>query len=198
MKRHIICIAAALAICTSIQLLAQPGRNGYRIEQSIGMVYFCDIPVKGADCHTFRDLGYGYAKDSRHVYRYGEILEYVDPASFRVDKRFGPAYGDDTAPGYHKPLRPGHGRPGDGVHHPDMECGDYHKTAFDVFYNGRKIEGAFASTFEILKNGYAKDAFHVYWKGEVVQDASSSTFKVLENGYAEDAFHTYYYGRRID
>lgn len=198
MKAKLYAASAALLITAAFTAMAQPGKDDYRIDRSGGIVYFCGTPVRDADCHTFRDLGYGYAKDSRHVYRYGEILEYVDPASFRVDRRFGPDPGHETVPGYHKPLRPGQSRPGTGVRHPELDCGDYYKTDFDVFYNGRKIEGAFASTFEILRDGYAKDAFHVYWKGNPVQDASSSTFKVTGNGYAEDAFHTYYFGRRID
>ena len=33
----------------------------------------------------------------------------------------------------------------------------------DVFYDGVKIDGASASSFSILRDGYAKDAWNVYY-----------------------------------
>ena len=60
----------------------------------------------------------------------------------------------------------------------------YIVTDFDVFYGGRKVEGASAMSFKVLGRGYAKDE-------------SAMTFRVLEDGYAKDDFDTYYKGRKI-
>lgn len=172
MKHLIAYIAATIASFISVQLSAQPARGGYHIDRMNQTVYFCDTPISDADILTFRDLGYGYAKDNRHVYLYGEILLYVDPATFRVSRQYGP----------------------DGGTHKR----GYLISSFDVFYNGKKVEDASAQSFEVLKDGYAKDAFNVYWNGKKIQDASSHSFEVLRDGYAKDAFNTYYLGKRID
>ena len=60
----------------------------YSYSKRNGQVYYDGKVIHGADSHSFCDLGYGYGKDRNHVYRYGTILEYVDPSSFRVDRRF--------------------------------------------------------------------------------------------------------------
>lgn len=172
MKHLIAYIAATIASFISVQLSAQPARGSYHIDRMNQTVYFCDTPISDADILTFRDLGYGYAKDNRHVYLYGEILLYVDPATFRVSRQYGP----------------------DGGTHKR----GYLISNFDVFYNGKKVEDASAQSFEVLKDGYAKDAFNVYWNGKKIQDASSHSFEVLRDGYAKDAFNTYYLGKRID
>lgn len=185
MKHLIAYIAATIASFISVQLSAQPARGGYHIDRMNQTVYFCDTPISDADIRTFRDLGYGYAKDNRHVYLYGEILLYVDPATFRVSRQYGPDGGHNH-------------RPGDDYPYPDTRKRGYLISNFDVFYNGKKVEDASAQSFEVLKDGYAKDAFNVYWNGKKIQDASSHSFEVLRDGYAKDAFNTYYLGKRID
>ena len=40
-------------------------------------------------------------------------------------------------------------------------------------------------------------AFDVYFYGKKVSDASASSFSVDENGYAHDTFSTYYFGKKI-
>ena len=71
----------------------------YSYSKRNGQVYYDGKVIHGADSYSFCDLGYGYGKDRNHVYRYGTILEYVDPFSFRVDRRFS------------ADNRPSHGRP---------------------------------------------------------------------------------------
>ena len=73
----------------------------------------------------------------------------------------------------------------------------YGKDSFDVYFCGKKISGASANSFRLLKDGYAKDSFDVYFYGEKVSDASASSFSVDENGYAHDTFSTYYFGKKI-
>ena len=158
--------------------------QSYSYSKRNGQVYYDGKVIYGADSHSFRDLGYGYGKDRNHVYRYGTILEYVDPSSFRVDRRFS------------ADNRPSFGRP-DGGHH-YCERPGYYVSTFDVFYNGEKVPGAASSSFVILKEGYAKDAFNVYWMGKKIPGASTSSFVCLGNGNAKDAFDAYWEGSKIN
>lgn len=158
--------------------------QSYSYSKRNGQVYYDGKVIYGADSHSFRDLGYGYGKDRNHVYRYGTILEYVDPSSFRVDRRFS------------ADNRPSSGRP-DGGHH-YCERPGYYVSTFDVFYDGEKVPGAASSSFVILKEGYAKDAFNVYWMGKKIPGASTSSFVCLGNGYAKDAFDAFWEGSKIN
>ena len=102
MKNRIrIITVLALIFVASYSLRAQ--RYGsYSIDRLEREVYYEGMCVRGADASTFEDLGYGYGKDRRHVYRYGEVLAYVDPPSFRVSREFASSYSPDG-------MRPGHG-----------------------------------------------------------------------------------------
>lgn len=179
----------ALTFTASSSLLAQHS-GSYTVDRLDREVYYENVFVRGADASTFVDLGYGYGKDRNHVYRFGEVLEYVDPSSFRVSSEFA----SDEAYGH---MRPGYG--GDCCHdgYGQYDNGGYYKTNFDVFFRGREISDAHVSSFEVLGDGYAKDSFHVYWRGEILDDASPSSFKVTRDGYAEDAFNTYFHGRKV-
>lgn len=166
-----------LAMLTTISANAQNNRAFYSIER--GMVYFNGQPMPYADAQTFQILGYGYAKDRQHVYMDGYILEYVEPLSFRLKEDRHRPYA-----GYDEWDRPPH-------------TYGYYKTKFDVFFNGRKIEDASASTFKELGEGYAKDSFNVYYLGNKIPDASANTFRILGGGYSRDAFNVYFYGKEI-
>ena len=73
----------------------------------------------------------------------------------------------------------------------------YMVTDFDVFYGGKKLDGASAMTFKVLADGYAMDDFDVYYKGKKVEDATAMSFKTLGHGYAMDDFTVYYKGRKV-
>lgn len=189
--RHsiMLCALMALTFTASPSLLAQHS-GSYTVDRLDREVYYENVFVRGADASTFVDLGYGYGKDRNHVYRFGEVLEYVDPSSFRVSSEFA----SDEAYGH---MRPGYG--GDCCHdgYGQYDNGGYYKTSFEVYFRGREISDAHVSSFEVLGDGYAKDSFHVYWRGEILDDASPSSFKVTRDGYAEDAFNTYFHGRKV-
>lgn len=51
-----------------------------------------------------------------------------------------------------------------------------------VYFDGREIEGASASSFSKLRDGYAKDTWNVYYCGVKMDGASSNSFKVLGYG----------------
>lgn len=210
-------IVSAVIVMAACPLFAQPSGT-YRLDRSRNEVYYEGRVVPDADFRSFEDLGFGYAKDRNHVYRFGQILEYVDPASFRVDRRFacGDGWSDQPDGGW-RPEGPHHG----GRHYSgyykssfdvyydgrkiDANAGSftilddgYAKDSFDVFWQGRAIDGAVPSSFKSLGWGYARDAFNVYWQGRKIEGAASSSFKVGRNGYAEDAFNSYYQGRELD
>ena len=140
----------ALTFTASPSLLAQHS-GSYTVDRLDREVYYENVFVRGADASTFVDLGYGYGKDRNHVYRFGEVLEYVDPSSFRVSSEFA----SDEAYGH---MRPGYG--GDCCHdgYGQYDNGGYYKTNFDVFFRGREISDAHVSSFEVLGDGYAKDS----------------------------------------
>lgn len=206
-------IAVAVLMLSAVAAFAQ---SYGRYEVRHGRVYYENRELREADTRTIQDLGHGYAKDSRNVYWKGEVLPYVDPASFRLNIHHG-----QRPPG---PERPGQ-RPGyPGGRHEDsgyvvmgnsvifngkrvkgarassfQDLGwGYAKDTFDVYYLGEELDDASPSSFEVLKDGYAKDSFSVFYCGEEIDGAWSSTFKVLEHGYAEDAIDTYYLGRELD
>ena len=156
MKNRIrIITVLALIFVASYSLRAQ--RYGsYSIDRLESEVYYEGMYVRGADASTFEDLGYGYGKDRRYVYRYGEVLEYVDPSSFRVSSEFASSYSPDG-------MRPEHGGYGCGNDYRRYDNGGYYKDNFHVFFRGREIDGAHVTGFEILEDGYAKDSFNVYW-----------------------------------
>lgn len=190
--RHsiMLCALMALTFTASPSLLAQHSCS-YTVDRLDGDVYYGNVFVRGADASTFVDLGYGYGKDRYHVYRFGEVLEYVDPSSFRVSSEFA----SDEAYGH---MRPGYG--GDCCHdgYGQYDNGGYYKTSFDVFFRGREISDAHVSSFEVLGDGYAKDSFNVYWNGRVMDDAHAMSFESLGWGYAKDPFHVFWRGEILD
>ncbi|MFQ7387519.1 MAG: DKNYY domain-containing protein [Alistipes sp.] len=48
----------------------------------------------------------------------------------------------------------------------------------DGVFQGRKVGGASASSFENIGKGYGKDAWSVYYRGEKIDGASPATFEV--------------------
>ena len=45
----------------------------------------------------------------------------------------------------------------------------------NVYFDGRKIEGASASSFSILRDGYAKDIWTVYYCGVKIDEAKANS-----------------------
>lgn len=179
--RHNIGTAAAAVL---LLFPATAGAQAYRADYSADgrAVYYRGRQMEMADPRSFRELGHGYAVDRFNVYLDGTVLEYADPSTFR--------------------LKPQHDRREDGPGERDMQDrrgrgSGYFKSSFDVFFNGKKIDGASTHSFEEIGGGYAKDSFRVYYRGKRVEGASTFSFKYLGDGYAEDSFHTYYRGKKL-
>lgn len=184
MKNFVKTIAVAvLMLCAA----AASAQNYGRYEVRRDRVYFNGVELRQAEARWFNDLGYGYAKDRNHVYLNGQILPYVDPSSFKVDRRYAPASGSLTG-----------GNLGFGS---DYVNGWYDKgyvvAGIYVLFNGRVIDGAAVSSFKDLGSGYAKDAHHVYFCGERMQGTMVQNFKVIKDGYARNNYDVYYLGKKI-
>lgn len=84
-----------------------------------------------------------------------------------------------------------------GPHRFPFTDGGYSKTAFNVYFLDKKVQGASPSTFKPLKDGYAKDAWAVFYMGERVKGASSMSFEYLGDGYAKDPWKVFYLGEEV-
>lgn len=73
----------------------------------------------------------------------------------------------------------------------------YYKDTFTVYYNGKKVEEANASSFVELRYGYAKDTFNAYYRGQKINDARGHSFEALAPNYAKDTWNVYYRDRII-
>ena len=80
---------------------------------------------------------------------------------------------------------------------PERRHRGYVKDDWSVWYRGRKVEGAVASSFSDLGGGYGKDAWTVFYGGRKMEGAAASSFAVLGGGYAKDAWRVYYRGEAI-
>lgn len=179
--KKIILTAIILAMC-----ITASAQRDYTHDDN--HVYYHGMMLRFANIETFQDLGYGYAKDSRHVYKNGNILEFVDPNGFRIDSRYRINNDDDII--YDRDDN-------EDYYNNGYETSRYHKTNFDVFYNGKKLDDASPSTFKEIGRGYAKDAFNVYYRGNKVEDATANSFLIMEGGYGKDAFNVYYHGKKL-
>ena len=135
-----------------------PHERGYEI---IGTkVYFNGDIVSNASAHSFKDLGWGYAKDNRRVYYNGRKLT-DNPSRF---KALTDGYAMDSFDVYYFGKEIGASTSG------FMVLSDgYAKDAFDAYYCGKEVVGSSASTFKVLGNGYAKDAWETYYLGKKVR-----------------------------
>jgi hypothetical protein len=207
-------IAAGLALllaATAAPTHAQSRWNDYRAQG--GTVTYQGQQLPDADAASFAELGFGYAKDRYNVYYRGEVLEFVDPSSFRVSARFTRHHtiGTPTSPAHKVQAGP----ETSGVkpaasktqRHNSFdllgslgadEAGAYAVTDGRVTYEGRQVKGADAATFEVLQAGYAKDARHAYYCGRLISGAlGGNYFDYTGDDYATDGLHTYFKGKEV-
>lgn len=205
--------ALSLAACLHVE--AQTRWNDYRAAD--GKVVYQGQFLPDADAESFEELGFGYARDRYHVYYLGEVLEFVDPSSFKVDARFtrhhktgvaAQASVPRTTPPANQGKAPAATSPQGGAKGLDIEgalglgpseAGEYLVKDGVVAYEGRPVEGADAASFEALKAGYARDRRHGYYKGTVISNAiGGKHFSYSGDDYATDGLHTYFKGKEVD
>ena len=132
--------------------------RGYEIVGT--KVYYNGVIVSNAYAHSFKDLGWGYAKDSARVYYCGKKLA-DNPSRFKV---LADGYAMDSFDVYYFGKEIEASTSGFKV----LTDG-YAKDAFDAYYCGKRVVGSSASTFQVLGNGYAKDAWETYYLGKKVR-----------------------------
>lgn len=176
------CSALLLFAAFTLAANAQaPQKNTKLYSLNRNGVYYQRQPIVDADYRSFVDLGFGYAKDRYNVYYLGRILPYVDPMTFGL-KIAQPYPGDYPTD--------------EDWYESDDSYYRYRITSNAVLFRGKKISDS-PRSFKDLGWGYGKDAFDVYYMGRKIEGAFTSTFKVLEDGYAEDSFETYYKGKKV-
>ncbi len=74
----------------------------------------------------------------------------------------------------------------------------YAKDKWTVFYIGKKLDVSHVSSFEALGNGYAKDKNDAYYLGKKMNVPYDSAFEALGNGYAKDKYNAYYLGKKME
>ena len=135
-----------------------PHERGYEVIGS--KVYFNGVIVSNASAHSFKDLGWGYAKDIDRVYYNGKRLT-GNPSRF---KALTDGYAMDSFDVYYFGKKIEASTSGFKV----LSDG-YAKDAFDAYYCGKEVVGSSASTFKVLENGYAEDAWETYYLGKKVR-----------------------------
>lgn len=186
-------------VLMSLSMTINAQRYQSRYEVRNNTVRYEDRVIANADAASFQILGNGYAKDRNNVYLDGQVLRYVDPYTFRL---IGGGNGNATA----GEVVGGRGHDTEGYYDNRNHNNDHNGrrpfnpryviSSFDVYFDGRKVDGAFASSFKDMGNGYGKDSFSVYYYGEKLPGSNSNTFKILEDGYAKDSFTVYFYGEK--
>ena len=143
----------------------KPGHNdrydNYGYVVTGNAVLFNGRLVTGARASSFKDLGWGYAKDSFDVYYCGEKISGASTSSFKVLKD---GYARDSFDAYYLGKKIKGASAGS---FKALEDG-YAKDSFSIYYLGVKVEGAWVSSFKVLGNGYAQDAFNTYYLGRKI------------------------------
>ena len=81
---------------------------------------------------------------------------------------------------------------------PERRHRGYVKDDWSVWYGGRKVEGAVASSFSDLGGEYGRDNWKVFYAGREVKGAAASSFVNLGDGYARDNWAVFYCGRKVE
>ena len=185
---------------------AQSSSDGYFIGKNF--ISYNDSLMSGADVPSFSIMSHGYAKDNRHVYLNGKVLEYADPATFSLTDRTGsegPKTEDATQNA--RPAATERGKAQDNgktsvldiVLGTDNGTSKYAVNGTVVAYDGNVIKKADAATFKYVGGEYAADKHHAYYKGHILGDAwGIGLFTYKGNGYATDGVHWYCNGKPVD
>lgn len=185
---------------------AQSSSDGYFIGKNF--ISYNDSLMSEADVPSFSIMSHGYAKDNRHVYLNGKVLEYADPATFSLTDRTGsegPKTEDATQNA--RPAATERGKAQDNgktsvldiVLGTDNGTSKYAVNGTVVAYDGNVIKKADAATFKYVGGEYAADKHHAYYKGHILGDAwGIGLFTYKGNGYATDGVHWYCNGKPVD
>lgn len=159
---------------------------GYYIGKNF--VSYNDSLMSGADVASFSVMAHGYAKDKNHVYHFGHVLEYANPATFTLsDNKNEEVTSEDKSSVL------------DIVLGTDESKNKYAIAGTSVTYDGTIVKKADAATFKYIGGEYAADKHHAYYKGKILGDAwGVGQFTYKGNGYATDGVRWYCNGKPVD
>jgi hypothetical protein len=194
--------------------------TGYKIEE--GKVFYVEgicnsetcttmeHKIEEADANSFKDIGFGYAKDKNFLYHRLSIFD-----NFIINdglEALSENYLKDNQFVYFKKLS------GD-ENIVKIEQADsnsftvfqkeyvtdnrfFAKDKQNVFYLGEIVEGADNETFTLLGDYYAKDKNNAYYMKKIINGVDLSTFKTYEHdnsacSCAKDKNHIYQNGKII-
>ena len=127
--------------------------------------------LKGADASTFRYLDHGLYVDKNHVFRGGKVLEHADPGSIRMDPVTGYLIDDNYVYGPYGRL--------------------------EAKVDG-KVVPASSQGWRALENPrYHTDGHLVFVSFQAVPHADPETFEVLKYGYSKDKSYVYLESRQL-
>lgn len=153
--------------------------------------------IAGAEPASFTELGGGYARDAKRVYRNGLVIEHADPATFQ---RIGGDYWGDARHVFLngnvvRQADPGTFR----IFEPGLNWG---RDARDVYFGTTPVGVVDLASFEIVRDHWARDAVHYYTDigptnfYKVVCDRA--TFVIINRAYAKDKDRAYWGGKPIE
>lgn len=160
MKKILYIVIFTVISFVSLSFKIYPSQYLLLEEKIYYSAYDGKIELEGADVNTFEKLGYDYAKDSKHIYHRGKIVETADVESFII---LGKVY-----------L---------GIHD-----NAYAKDKYKVYFYGKSIEGIDLSTFEVFDNRIARDKSNVYFVGNRLSNIDISTFTYIEELCSVDSW----------
>lgn len=73
-----------------------------------------------------------------------------------------------------------------------LEHDAYAKDKELVFYQGRRIEGAHAPSFESVADFYARDKYRGYYAGDSIEASRGKGFKIINSYYSTDGQDVFY------
>lgn len=153
--------------------------------------------IAGADPASFQELGGGYARDAKRVYRNGLVIEHADAATFR---RIGGSYWRDRQRVF---LNGTVVRQADPATFRILEPGmNWGRDARDVYFGTTPVGVVDLATFEIVRDHWARDSVHYYSDigptnfYKVICDRA--TFVIINRAYAKDKDRAYWGGKPIE
>ena len=189
------------------------GSQGYYAR--LGELYYSSHPdsfhlIRNGDLASIRQVG-DFVLDKNYLYVNGVPQEMVDVTSF--EQVSNTPYAKDKDHMYYSHLRvyeeitdKNKVLVAEGANPAEFElvcdernryCYYYGKDKENVYYIGKRIEGADAASFGI-KYPYAFDKNYVYYNGRKMEGSSGSTFEVLDHSYQLDENQVYCYGTIVE
>jgi len=163
-------------------------------------VYLRSNIIPDADPESFRHLDGDFFCDDDSIYFHSRprgtifLLEGADPSCFKVTREPGWSRCDDIFYLYEEAIYPS--SPTSFTPLPKFP---WAKDDTFYYYEGRRIENADYSTFEILEKGrynFARDKDHYYWEGWRLDDVDYHSFEIEHGAKGRDSKYVYKFKKK--